>query len=180
MSSKLQQWDVKFTNAESWTTVMAEGYDVRSTLTRSPLPGYSIKARQLGEIQVTSVRLAWQNISPLENRFKEVGGADDYLYFKIVQSGAFDLISGKNEQSFGPGSVLFVNPDSFLPKSIGSPQNCCCFACLKKRCANGAATMRSSDIWRRMSDAPTYGQSASLCNSSRGTRAWSVLTCRIS
>jgi AraC-like DNA-binding protein len=121
MSSKLQQWDVKFTNAESWTAVMAEGYDVRSTLTRPSLPGCSIRARQLGEIQVTSVRIAWQNISPLENRFKEMGGADDYLYFKIVQSGAFDLISGKNEQSFGPGSVLFVNPDSFFTEIYREP-----------------------------------------------------------
>jgi AraC-like DNA-binding protein len=121
MPSKLQQWDVKFTNAESWTAVMAQCYDVRSTLTRSSLPGCSIRARQVGEIQVTSVRVAWQNISPLANRLKEVGGADDYLYFKIVQSGAFDLISGKNEQSFGPGSVLFVNPDSYFTEIYREP-----------------------------------------------------------
>jgi AraC-like DNA-binding protein len=121
MPSKPQQWDVNFANAESWTAVMAEGYDIRSTLTRSSLAGCSIKARQIGEIQVTSVRLAWQDISPLENRFKQVGGEDDYLYFKIVQSGAFDLISRKNEQSFGPGSVLFVNPDSYFTESYREP-----------------------------------------------------------
>ncbi|WP_459714805.1 AraC family transcriptional regulator [Paraburkholderia sp. 2C] len=112
---------MQFTNAESWTTVMAEGYDVHSTLTRSSLPGCFIKARQAGEIQMTTVRVAWQNISPLVNRFKEVGGEDDYLYCKIVQSGSFDLVSGKNEQSFGPGSVLFVNPDSYFTEIYREP-----------------------------------------------------------
>ncbi|APR38155.1 hypothetical protein BTO02_21780 [Paraburkholderia sp. SOS3] len=121
MSREPQQWDVDFTNAESWATVMADSYDVRSTLTRSSLAGCSIKARQMGEVQVTSVRLAGQNISPLENRFKEVGGEDDYLYFKIVQSGAFDLISGKDQQSFGPGSALFVNPDSNFTEIYREP-----------------------------------------------------------
>jgi AraC-like DNA-binding protein len=121
MSSRLQQWDLNFTNAESWTTVMAEGYDVCSALTRSSLPGCSIKARQVGEIQVTSVRVAWQNISPLVTRLKEVSGEDDYLYSKIVRSGSFKLVSGKNEQSFGPGSVLFVNPDSYFTEIYQEP-----------------------------------------------------------
>jgi AraC-like DNA-binding protein len=121
MSSKLQQWDVKFTNAESWTKVMAEGYGMRSTLMRSSLAGCSIKARLVGEIQVTSVRVAWQSVAPLENRLTQMGDADDCLYYKIVQSGSFDLVSGKNIQSFGPGSVLFVNPNSFFTEVYREP-----------------------------------------------------------
>jgi hypothetical protein len=90
MSSKLQQWDVNFTNAESWTTVMSEGYDVCSTLMRSSLPDCSVSARHAGDIQVMSVRVAWRNISPLVNRFKKVGSIDDYLTAR--SSGADPLI----------------------------------------------------------------------------------------